>query len=158
LHAEEEAHRVRADLTGRLAEAFERYTNARIQLEFYRDHILPDQVRTLDGVYRQHNVKPEGVTFGDIVTAQQTLGTAVTPYLNALGRWGAAVVDVAPLLQTDDLYLGSSETCNAALPDLEHLRPLPCCHPNSPLPNAHQPPDPHWPNPLPELPAREPAA
>jgi cobalt-zinc-cadmium efflux system outer membrane protein len=158
LHAEEEAHRVRADLTGRLAEAFERYTNARVQLEFYRDHILPDQVRTLDGVYRQHNVKPEGVTFGDIVTAQQTLGTAIATYLNTLGQLWTAVVDVAHLLQTDDLYSGSSETCNAALPDLEHLRPLPCCHPDSPLPNAHrQPPDPRWPNPLPELPAREPA-
>jgi cobalt-zinc-cadmium efflux system outer membrane protein len=157
-HSQEEAHRVRADLTQRLAEAFERYQNARVQLEFYRDHILPDQVRTLDGVYRQHNIKPEAATFGDIVTAQQMLGTAIVTYLSTLAQVWTAVVDVAHLLQTDDLYLGASETCQAALPDLEHLRPLPCCHPNSPLPNAHQPPpDPRWPNPLPELPAREPA-
>jgi outer membrane protein, heavy metal efflux system len=50
LRAVEEEHRVRDDLSTRLADAFERYRNNRQILEYYRTHILPDQVRAYRGV------------------------------------------------------------------------------------------------------------
>jgi len=104
LRAVEEEQRVRNDLTARLAEAFERYDNNRQQLEFYRDRILPDQVRTYRGVFERHQQEPEKVTFGDVVTAQQTLAATATAYIATLGQMWIAVVDVANLLQTRDLF------------------------------------------------------
>ena len=139
LRAVEEAHRVRDDLTGRLAEAFERYENNRLLVELYRTRVLPDQVRAYRGVYERHQQEPAQVSFGDIVTAQQTLATTITTYVTTLGAMWTAVVDVSGLLQTNDLFQVGLEplptVCVAPVPDLEHLPLLPCCHPCSPLPD-----------------------
>ncbi|OAI40160.1 hypothetical protein AYO40_05120 [Planctomycetaceae bacterium SCGC AG-212-D15] len=150
LRAVEESHRVRNDLTTRLADAFERYENNRVLLAYYRDHILPDQVRAYRGVYERHQEEPNRVGFGDIVTAQQTLASAVTTYIATLGAQWTAVVDVATLLQTDDLFSGGDATgdplCVAAVPDLSQLLPLPCGHACSPLKDPMlKMGDPHWP-------------
>lgn len=137
VRAVEESHRVRNDLTTKLADAFERYENNRVLLAYYRDQILPDQVRAYRGVYERHQQQPDMVGFGDIVNAQQTLATAVTTYIASLGAQWTAVVDVSTLLQTDDLFSGSDWTgdplCVAAVPDLTQLMPLPCSHVCSPL-------------------------
>lgn len=156
VHATEESHRVRNDLTGKLAEAFERYENNRIILDYYRTMILPDQVRAYQGVYLRHQQEPDKVSFGDIINAQQILATTISTYLTVLGAQWTAVVDVANLLQLDDLYQhGQQETHGLApVPDLDQLLHLPCCHPCSPWPEAHrQPGDGHWPNAAP--PARK---
>jgi outer membrane protein, heavy metal efflux system len=131
LRAVEQEHRVRTDLTSRLAEAFERYENARTLLDYYRLNILPDQVRAYRGVYERHNLEPDRVSFGDVITAQQTLATTITSYLVTLGSAWTAVVDVANLLQTPDLFQLGQEQCVAPVPE---LAPLPCCHPNCPAP------------------------
>jgi cobalt-zinc-cadmium efflux system outer membrane protein len=134
--AQEEAHRVRDDLSTRLADAFERYENNRIILDYYHTQILPDQVRAYMGVYERHGVEPDKVSFGDVVNAQQTLATTINAYIAALAAQWQAVTDLAALLQTDDVFsLGAGE-CMAPIPDLEHLPPLPCSHPCSPLPEA----------------------
>src|SRR5581483_792259 len=52
--ATEEEHRVRDALTATLADAFERYETNRVLLEYYRDQILPDQVRAYRGVYQRY--------------------------------------------------------------------------------------------------------
>jgi cobalt-zinc-cadmium efflux system outer membrane protein len=132
----EESHRVRDDLTSRVADAFERYENNRIILDYYRTNILPDQVRAYRGVYERHGVEPDKVGFGDVVNAQQTLATTITAYLGALDAQWKAVVDLAALLQVDDLFESAQMDCVAPIPDLEHLPPLPCCHPCSPLSGA----------------------
>jgi hypothetical protein len=44
------------------------------------------------------------VGFNDVVTAQQTLATIVAFYMQALGDQWQAVVDLAGLLQADDLF------------------------------------------------------
>src|SRR5207253_10043493 len=75
-----------------------------------------------------------GISFNDLVTAEQTLVTVVQTYLAALGEQWKAVVDVAALLQTDDLFQGRELCQVASVPDLERLLTLPCSHPCSPLP------------------------
>ena len=154
LRAVEEPHRVRADLTSRLADAFRRYDSNRLRLALYRDQILPDQLRVYQGVRYRHNVAPDEVAFGDVVTAQQTLAGVITTYVGALGDTWTAVVDVANLLQTNDLFqMGEELTakdCVSPVPDLEHLPPLPCFHPCSPVPDPGlKGADGHWPVALP---------
>src|SRR5262249_22320295 len=132
--ATEEAHRVRSDLSSRLAEAFERYENNRVLLGYYSQYILPDQVRAYRGVYERHQQEPDKVGFADVVSAQQTLAAVVSAYVTTLGATWTAVTDVANLLQTNDLFQTGQEQVTP-VPDLEQLGPLPCSHPCSPLPD-----------------------
>jgi cobalt-zinc-cadmium efflux system outer membrane protein len=143
----EEAHRVRTELARTLAEAFNRYKSNRTVLAMYRDHVLPDLVRAYQGIQLRYNKElavagavgsaPPG--FNDYVVAQQNLTGAVATYITTLGQLWQAVVDVADLLQTPDLFGIQTPTEKVAeIPDLEKLPGLPCCHPCSPLPDAHQ--------------------
>jgi cobalt-zinc-cadmium efflux system outer membrane protein len=140
----EGAHRARSDLTNRLADAFERYENGRVLIAYYRDHILPDLVRVYRGMYERWQREVPGPAanppqFTDLVVAQQNLAQAVGTYITTLGGLWQAVVDVADPLQTMDLFgmMGPHEEV-PVIPDLAALPPLPCCHPCSPVPDAHQ--------------------
>jgi cobalt-zinc-cadmium efflux system outer membrane protein len=143
MRAIEEPHRVRDDLTSRLASAFELYDDNRVQLDIYRNQIIPDQVRAYQGVRERfrHQSKddPGKVGFGDIVTAQQTLISAITTYVTTLGQAWSSAVGVADLLQTNDLFQVGLEPipiqCVAPLPDLEGLSILPCEHPCTTMPD-----------------------
>jgi cobalt-zinc-cadmium efflux system outer membrane protein len=164
LRAQEEAHRVRSDLARTLSDAFERYENNRVLLSYYRDQILPDQVRYFLGTRRRYNIEMPGIgekAFGspapgflDMAVAQQNLVGTIGTYLTTLGAMWQAVVDVADLLQTDDLFgVKGPVLAVAPIPDLEKLHQLPCEHPCSPLPHAHQKiPYPQWPPADPRLP------
>jgi cobalt-zinc-cadmium efflux system outer membrane protein len=103
--AQEEFGRVRANLTARLADAFERYENNRQLLEYYRKEMLPNQVQAFRAAVARHaGAGPkEGVSYNDLVTAEQTLVTLVGNYLSALRDQWTAVVDIAGLLQEPDL-------------------------------------------------------
>jgi cobalt-zinc-cadmium efflux system outer membrane protein len=153
----EEAHRVRTELARTLAEAFSRYVSNRIVLAMYRDQILPDLVVAYDRIRLRYSQElpvagalgasaPPG--FNDYVVAQQNLTTAVATYITTLGQMWQAVVDVADILQTPDLFGIHAPTEKVLeIPDLEKLPGLPCCHPCSPLPDAHQHvTDGEWPN------------
>jgi cobalt-zinc-cadmium efflux system outer membrane protein len=167
VNASEEAHRVRSDLTTRLADAFERYSTNRVLLGYYRDQILPDLVRAYRGLYLRYQTEmapgvalpgaiapPAAATtppaFADVVVGQQNLAAAVVTYVQTLGQAWQAVVDVADVLQTDDIYRLGNEVfpteCPAPLPDIGTLPPLPCGHPCSPLPDpALKGADGEWP-------------
>lgn len=140
VNASEEAHRVRDDLTARLADAFERYSSNRVLLGYYRDQILPDLVRAYRGIYQRYQTEvapgaiappgtPSPPQYGDVVVAQQNLAAAVVVYLATLGQAWQAVLDVADLLQTDDLYHVGTETVAT---ECLTLPALPCDHPCSP--------------------------
>jgi outer membrane protein, heavy metal efflux system len=103
VRAAEESHRVQLDLTGRLADVFARYESARTQLAFYRDQILPDQARAYRGVYERHQQEPDQVGFGDVVVAQQNLQAAVSGYIASLESQWQTYVELAALLQLEDL-------------------------------------------------------
>jgi cobalt-zinc-cadmium efflux system outer membrane protein len=142
--AEQEPHKARDDLLARLADAFGRYETNRVQIEYFRDRILPDQVRGYKGLFDRYHVdslpRAGGVlpvpvtspppTFQDLVTAQQSLIMTIQTYLSTLGAMWTAVVDVANLLQTEDLFQVSERV---DVPPIPELPPLPCCHPCSPL-------------------------
>src|SRR5205823_10555963 len=54
MRAVEEEHRVRDDLTARVADAFRRYDESRDLLELYRKDILPKQVQAFRGAVIRH--------------------------------------------------------------------------------------------------------
>jgi cobalt-zinc-cadmium efflux system outer membrane protein len=160
VNASEQEHFVRDQLTQTLADAFERYDNNRRLLEWYRDDILPNQVRAYRGVYERYD-KEGGAkignppSFGDVVQAQQTLAQTVQGYITTLGALWQAVVDVANVMQTDDLFQVNGElqptlpVCK--VPELEGLPRLPCAHPCSPLSDPQlRGHDGYWPSAAPE--------
>jgi cobalt-zinc-cadmium efflux system outer membrane protein len=106
--AVEERGRVRADLSARVAEAFERYDNNRRQLELYRTQVLPHQVLAYRGLVQRYARLPDpekaGVNYNDVVAAEQNLAAAAMTYLDLLRNQWTAVVDLAGLLQSDDLF------------------------------------------------------
>ena len=60
----------------------------------------------------------------DVVTAQQTLQAYLTGYFTALSAQWTAVVDVANLLQIDDLYEGTQGNPDLEVSPLEQLAAL----------------------------------
>ena len=166
VQASDESHRVRDDLTTRLATAFESYENNRVLLHLYRDKILPDQVRAYRATYERYQkeaplVPPPGVpvtstpAFADVIVAQQNLAQSLVTYVSTVGAMWQAVADVADVAQTDDLFqLGFAGPCPevVAAPCLADLPGLPCFHPCSPLSDpALKGGDGAWPTAAPNL-------
>ena len=97
---------------------------------------LEDQVRIMPMLYNRYQTTVGKVVFGDLVTAVQALTTYSSTYVTALGLQWTAIVDVANLLQTGDLFqMGPNEDV-FPVPDLEDmLRPCwprrqqACCPP-----------------------------
>jgi len=142
--AGEEPARVRNDLTSQVATAFQRYDTARALVLVYRDQVLPDQVRAYRGIYQRYD-KGEGekeavVNFNDIITSQQTLADALRSYLDALGDLWDSVVDIANLLQLDDLHgdgvCPPSEHDICPVPQLAPLQTKPRSEETAPMPRA----------------------
>ncbi len=97
------------DLLSRLADATGRYESNRLIVVNYRDKILPALTQAYRGLIRRYQQEPADVpagkvAFNDIVVAQQNLAQALQTYLTALGAQWQAVVDLANLLQVEDLY------------------------------------------------------
>jgi len=147
----------RNTLTISLADAFNRYLTNRQQVLITMQQIR-DQIRAYRAVYARREIAPIGdVTFGDVVTAQQTLVTYISAYITALGLQWTAVVDVANLLQTDDLFgIGPKEEVEP-VPDLEHLLPIPFPRPGRAAGSCVVVSDPVPPQPLLDAPPSTPA-
>ena len=128
VRAQEQPHLVEMNLTNTLATAYVGYKTNLEALEYYRRYILPDQVRAYRGAYDRRQIDPNA-SFGDVVSAQQTLAGDVTTYLTTLGQVWTSVTAVADLIQTDDLFEYARPQAVPALPDLDQLPALPCCHP-----------------------------
>jgi hypothetical protein len=91
-------------------------------------------VRVYRGLYDRRHKLPADVSFGDLVTAEQTLAAYIASYVTALGMQWTATVDVANLLQTDDFFQAGKKEDLSPVPDLDKLAPLPCEHPCVPIP------------------------
>jgi cobalt-zinc-cadmium efflux system outer membrane protein len=127
MRSSEEPHRVEESLTTSLATAYTGYKNNLEALEYYRRHILPDQVRAYRGILERRQIDV-AVAFGDLLSQQQALVADVTAYLSILSSLWTSVVSVADLLQTDDLFQVGQPLAVPPLPDLESLPSWPCCH------------------------------
>jgi len=134
VRANEEAHRVRCDLTSRLADAFSRYEQNRQIVSMYNKDMLFDQVRAFKLVVLRYTQGPPGATqYLDLITAEQSLVSLVQNYIGSLHDMWFAVVDVASLLQTPDLFQVEDTYPVAPIPDLDQLFNLPCLHPCNPI-------------------------
>jgi len=106
----------RNTLTATLADTYNRYLSNRKIADTYRTEILRDQVRIYRGIYDRYRQGGDSVDFAQVVIAQQQLSQAINEYLEALtGQW-QAFIDLAEVLQVDDLFQveaiiqGSGET------------------------------------------------
>jgi cobalt-zinc-cadmium efflux system outer membrane protein len=123
----EPAH-ARNTLVAQLATAIERYDNARSLVLLYRDKIVPDQVRAYRNLYRRYDTEVGVLNFNDVITSQQTLSNVMSQYVVSIGELWASVVEIAALLQIDDLFgdgegiIRGHESC--PVPALEPLPPL----------------------------------
>lgn len=92
------------DLTARLAEIYARYTTNRLLANNYREQIIPDQVRAYRSTYQRYRQGADTIDFAQIITSQQQIGQVVGDYVGLLGNQWQAVVDLAEILQADDLF------------------------------------------------------
>jgi len=91
-------------LTASLAEAYARYATARELSETYRTQIIPSQVQTFRGVYTQFRSAGGDTDFAQVIVSQQTLSEVLGEYLDTLSNEWDAAVDVAEILQVEDIY------------------------------------------------------
>ena len=147
IRALEESHRVENALTNTLATNYANYKNNLYALEYYRLHILPNQVRYYRGAFERRQVDPAVASTPptDLVTAQLALATNVQNYLAILGSLWSGVVGVADLLQTPDLFQLAQPHELPPLPPLDQMPQWLCPHhrmaaaPASSLPTACAP-------------------
>lgn len=90
-------------LLSQLADVHARRNSSLVIVDSYRNDLLPDQVRVYRGVYERFRVEGATVDFSQVVVAQQTLAQVVTSYLQVLQEQWDSTVELAELLQVDDL-------------------------------------------------------
>jgi cobalt-zinc-cadmium efflux system outer membrane protein len=94
----------RNTLTATLADAYARYLSNRQIAQTYRQEILRDQVRIYRGIYDRYRQAGDSVDFAQVVIAQQELSRSISEYLEALTAQWQAYVDLAEVLQLDDMF------------------------------------------------------
>jgi len=101
--AHQDWSRIRNELIALLAEAHANYASSRTIAEAYRGEIIREQVRTYRGIYDRFRQAGDNLDFSQVVLAQQTLFEVVDQYLTALDAQWQALVDLARVLQLEEL-------------------------------------------------------
>jgi cobalt-zinc-cadmium efflux system outer membrane protein len=101
--AEAEVARLELALQTRLADAFERYANARQQVERYSRDILPDARTTLELVTRNYRLGE--FAYLPMLEAQRTVSRTNIAYLNALEQLWESATAIEGLLLMDSLQM-----------------------------------------------------
>jgi cobalt-zinc-cadmium efflux system outer membrane protein len=94
--AENAVRRVELDLRNRLAQVYERYANARRQVESYTGSILPDAKQSLDLISAGYRAGE--FNYLEVLTAQRTNFGVSLDYLNSLGQLRASAVELEGML------------------------------------------------------------
>ncbi|MCU0708923.1 MAG: TolC family protein [Pirellula sp.] len=110
---------VRLNLVADLAKTYGVYQANRELADSFKTDALRDQVRAYRGVYQRYLADPNGVSFNDVIVAQQTLASVLTQYLDILQSQWQSVVDLGELLQVEDLFQMGPLTEVAETPSLE---------------------------------------
>lgn len=110
---------VRLTLIADLAKSYGVYQSNREMADSFRTDALRDQVRAYRGVYQRYLADPAGVSFNDVIVAQQTLASVLTQYLDILQSQWQSVVDLGELLQVEDLFQLGPLVEVAQIPELE---------------------------------------
>lgn len=103
IRAREEVRQVELRLTERLAAAFQRYRNARLQAESFQKQILPNARESLRLVRLGYEKGDPKYDYTGVLQAQQILVQAQLTYVQALGELWRAASEIAGLLQQDNL-------------------------------------------------------
>jgi cobalt-zinc-cadmium efflux system outer membrane protein len=101
--AQAEIARLELALQSRLAAVFERYSNARAQVERYSREILPDARTSLDLVTRSYRTGES--TYLVLLEAQRTLSRTNLAYLAALEQLWESTTAIEGLLLSDSLQM-----------------------------------------------------
>jgi cobalt-zinc-cadmium efflux system outer membrane protein len=94
--AEQAVRRLELDLQSRLAPVFERYRNAKQQVERYREEILPNAKETLELVQASYEAGES--SYLSLLTAQRTYFQTNLAYLDALRELWSAIWEMEGLL------------------------------------------------------------
>ena len=121
----QERDRVRDDLVTNLADAFSRYQSSQVLVAYYRDGILNQQIMVYRGTYQRHLEDPDAVGFNDVVTAQQAVASNLTTYVQTLSDQWQGVVDLARLLQAEDVFQIGPGQSVSEIPTLAPPSPSP---------------------------------
>jgi cobalt-zinc-cadmium efflux system outer membrane protein len=101
--AQAEVARVELSLQARLAAAFERYSNAKAQVDRYTREILPDARASLDLVTRGYGAGESAYLV--LLEAQRTLSRTNLAYLSALEQLWSSTTAIEGLLLSDSLQI-----------------------------------------------------
>lgn len=107
-----EVRRVQLELQQRLAVAYERYANAKEQVERYSKDILPDAKTSLDLVDALYRGGQAGYLI--LLTAQRTYFQTNLAYLDALQELRESSIAIEGLLLTNSLSVSSSPSSSPA--------------------------------------------
>jgi outer membrane protein, heavy metal efflux system len=104
VRASQNVSNTRNGLIGELAGAYGIYEANRQLAATFKTDALQDQVRAYRGVYQRYLADPSGVSFNDVIVAQQTVAAVLSQYVDILGAQWQSVVDLGELLQVDDVF------------------------------------------------------
>lgn len=91
-------------LIAKLAPMYGNYKSNRQLAQSFRAEALSDQVRAYRGIYQRYITDPSGISFSDVIVAQQTLGGVLNQYIDTLQSQWQSTVDMGELLQVEDLF------------------------------------------------------
>lgn len=117
--AGQQVSEVRLNLITDLAKTYGVYRANRELADSFKTEGLRDQVRASRGVYQRYLADPNGVSFNDVIVAQQTLASVLTQYLDILQSQWQSVVDLGELLQVEDLFQMGPLSPVAQMPSLD---------------------------------------
>lgn len=104
--AEHALHQLELGMQTRLAPIFERYSNARNQVERYRQAILPAAQESLDLTRKMYEAGE--ASFLSLLTAQRTFSQTNLNYLEALRELRTSEAEIEGLLLKDSLISGET--------------------------------------------------
>ncbi len=102
----------------RLAPIYSTYQTNRQLAKSFRAEALSDQVRAYRGIYQRYLTDPNGISFNDVIVAQQTVASVLNQYIDILQSQWQSTVDMGELLQVDDLFQMGSPTPVAEIPSI----------------------------------------
>ena len=102
----------------KLAPVYGTYQTNRQLAKTFRSEALSDQVRAYRGIYQRYLTDPSGISFNDVIVAQQTLASVLNQYIDILQSQWQSTVDMGELLQVDDLFQMGSPSQVAEIPSM----------------------------------------
>jgi len=109
----------RNTLIADLASTYGVYQANRELADSFKTDALQDQVRAYRGVYQRYLADPTGVSFNDVIVAQQTVASVLNQYLDILQSQWLSVVELGQLLQVEDLFQLGPTVEVAEIPSVE---------------------------------------